>query len=793
MAAVLPHTLHGLGGVGKSQLAIEYAYRFAEDYDVVWWISAEEPAAVRSSLAALAPRLGLQGGGNVAEALPVVLDALRRGEPYRRWLLVFDNADQPEELTSLFPYGPGHILVTSRNQRWAGAAETIEVDVFDRDESVALLRQRGRELSPRDADRVAGRLGDLPLALEQAAAWQAETGMSVDEYLRLLDQRLIQLMSENPPGGYPSTVAATWSLALERLRGPMPASVQLLELCAFLAPEPVSWTLLSVGRFVALPAPLNGTVRDPILLGRAIREIGRYALARVDHARNSLHMHRLVQAVLREQLSPEQREEMRGHVHALLAAADPGDPDDPANWERYQGLWPHLAASSAVDSTDADARQLVLHQARCLFMRGDYESGGEFAGAVLERWRETLGKDHPDTLTMARHLGTMLRMQGEYETARALDEDTLARARKVFGEDHEETLLMVNNHSAGLRVLGEFAAARALDEDGLARARRVFGDEHPRTLMMANNLAVDMRLVGDFRAARTLDEDTFPKRRQVLGEDHPFTLFSVNNIARDLRECGEYAASATLQERTLARYRLRLGKDHPDAMRAAKNYAVSLRKAGAYEAARALAEENLTLYRRKFGDDHPDTLAAGTNLSNDRRLTGDLAGARTVAEDTLRRYRRVLGEEHPYTLACATNLATVLRAAGEHAAARAMDEDTLPRFRQVLGDDHPFTLTCASNLANDLNAAREHQAARALQEDTLTRFGRVLGEEHPYTLACASNLAVTLRAVREHAAARPLAEETVDKYREVLGPDHPDTAAAMAGKPIECDIEPAPW
>src|ERR1700761_7890139 len=187
----LSRAVLGLGGVGKTTIAIEYAPLYSGDYDLVWWIPADQLSSVRASLADLASKLHLDSppASGMDGAIRVVLNALRRGEPYKRWLLIFDNADEPDKVEEFIPRGPGDVLITSRNQGWKSYINTVPMDVFTRPESTEFLLKRApRGLSEADAERLAEKLGDLPLALEQAGALLSETGMPADEYLRLIDR-----------------------------------------------------------------------------------------------------------------------------------------------------------------------------------------------------------------------------------------------------------------------------------------------------------------------------------------------------------------------------------------------------------------------------------------------------------------------------------------------------------------------------------------------------------------------------------------------------------------------------
>jgi hypothetical protein len=791
VTALLPHTLHGLGGVGKTQLAIEYVWRFASSYDLVWWISAEQPALIRSSLATLATRLELPSGEDLDKTLVAVHDALRTQNPYKRWLLVFDNADRPEDLDRFLSTPGGHILITSRNRAWSGVAETVEVDVFTRAESLELVNRRLPGAPAEEADRLAEAVGDLPLALEQAAAWMLATATPVPDYLRLLEEQVGQLLLESPPTNYPLPVVATWGLAFDQLSRQAPAAVQLLELCSFLGSEPVSVRLLPMGRYASLPSPLDATVRDEIPLRRAVRDIGRYGLAKVDPARNSIEIHRLVQAVLRDRLTEEQRAAYQRSVHELLAAANPGNPtDDPQSWPRHAELAPHVLPAKLIEGDTLESHKVVLDQVRYLWVIGDYRSSWQLAENAYNDWNERLGSDYEQTLVVGRFLANALRSVGRTDEARALNEDIWARTRRTFGENHEHTLAVANSVGADLRWQGRWREARELDEDILERHKRVFGEDDASTLNSANNLAVDLRLLCDFARARELDEETIERRRRVIGDDHPLTLFGISSLSRDYYGLGDFQAALTLQRQSLPVHRAKLGPDHSDVMRATRVHTLTLRSLGEYGGACEIGEELVTRSQRVLGDDHPDTLGALTALANSLALVDRLTEARMAGEDALARYRNVLGNDNPFTLAAATNLAIALRAAGDYTAARTLDEAALAGFTAALGEDHPFTLSCAINMTVDFAMAREHAAARDLGERTLAGLRRVSGPQHPDTLVCASNLAIDLRSTGDTEAARTLAEETVLGMRKALGHSHPETHLAETGRHNAIYVEP---
>ncbi|MFC8512743.1 FxSxx-COOH system tetratricopeptide repeat protein [Streptomyces sp. NPDC057257] len=792
--AVLPHALHGMGGVGKSLLAVEYLYRRMSEYDVVWWISAERTAQISLSLVELAPRLGLTPGSDASSTVASVLEALRVGRPYANWLLVFDNAESPEAVQQFFPAGgPGNILITSRNPQWASIARPLEVDVFMREESKQLLRVRGPEISDEEADRLAEALGDLPLAIEQAAAWHAETGMLVDEYLRLLNEKRVDLLRGTAPLDNQHPVIAAWNISLDQLETKNPAAYQLLQVCSFYAAEPIARTLFARMPRGSIAPELDAALEDPIRLGQVIREIGRYSLARFNHRNNSLQMHRLVQAALLYRMTEEDRNSMQRGAHLLLAASDPNDPNNAQRWERYGSLYPHVLVSEAVKSEESWVRNLVVNEVIYLLRWGDYESGLELARTAHETWSQALSPDHPQTLQVARWLGFLLFTMGKYGEAADLNSSVLEAYRRSIGPDAQDTIDALGNVAIDHRVRGAFSEALSLSESVHQQYLRLLGPDDPETLRAAHNVGVSLRLAGDFARARDLDQQTWQSWILIYGQDHVDTLRTWLGYILDTRELGDYATALTYHREIVERSTALLGGDNPLTLSCFRHLAVALRKAGEHQVAMETAEAARTDLVHRYGEQNPESMASTLELTVHLRHSGNLQEALRLGTQICEQYERTYGKHHPHALSAAVNLAITYRLLGNPSASQYINALVLEEFTASLGENHPSTLVCRTNLASDHYALGDAATALSLDTETLRRSQQVFDEDHPSTLACAANLGMDLRTLGRVEEADTLHTDTRERLARKLGSSHPAVAQAADWEHrADCDIDPTP-
>lgn len=596
-----PVVLCGIGGAGKTRLAVEYVYRHAAGYDLVWWVDAEEVDCIGDQLAALAVAMGACGP---AAAVPEALEALQRHLRSRLAgsnLIVFDNADAPTRLAALLPAGTGHTLLTSRNPLWAEVASPVRVGVFERGQSRHLLCDRLPGLATADADRLAEQLGDLPLALAQAAGVMAEQGLNADIYLAELARDAAYVTGQGGPISYSTSLAAAVAVSVRRLDG---TARHLLELCALLAPETIPTSVL-----------VHAADVDRVAARRGLATLNRHGLARLDGG--GVLIHRLTQAILRDTLDPGRRAGLRAAVEHGLGVAAPDDHGNvPATWPRWQALLPHLSALDPVTVDDPGLRRFAWIAVRYLLTRGLYAPALRYAAHLFQGWRARMGPDDLATLCAARGYAMALDHGGESAAAVELARDTLRRFVDTFGPYHVDTLQTENVLAM---IIPDGAGEEAFD---LARRScrnrlRVLGAEHPEAVWSVAVLADRAAHAGRVALARRLAEWAWTALHRLLGEEHPFTHQSATVLADVMQRLGEHARAHDILVDALPASIRSLGADHAYVLQMQATLATGLLGVGAHAEAAALAQSIAVRYTELFGPDHPWTI----------EVLGDLAPA----------------------------------------------------------------------------------------------------------------------------------------------------------------------
>ncbi|MCM1973573.1 FxSxx-COOH system tetratricopeptide repeat protein [Streptomyces sp. G1] len=795
-------TLLGLSGIGKTQIAVEYAHRFAAEYDAVWWVPAEDRATARERLVELAPALGLpRGAGSHGDQIRAVLEALRRGTPHDRWLIVFDGCDNPDDLTDLLPSGPGDIIITSRNREWASRHTSIvEVPLYDRSESVAFVRRRAVRLTAAEADRLAEALGDYPLALDQAAGWLADSPLGVGEYVALLegvDSREPLTLSED----YPLPFQTALAILLNNIRVNFPDALTLLRLFVFFAPGPVPLWLLRDFPAREVPERVAGMLGDPVRWNEALNKLVQFSVVHLEHSdgpvgegsggTGTAQIQRTVHRVVRENLSEEEAEPLARAVQRVLVEAAPGRPTDSRLWPRYAELVPHLGPSGALTSSDPSTRTFLLDCVRYLVLAGEYPACLRLCEDIGRSWRSVLGADHPTLRELASLHITVLRLLGRPGQAEEAFRELLpgagpgrGRSRQDLREERARGLLLL--------ALGRYEEAREWIEPLVHATRELLGRDDSTTLQARHDLATAYRLLGRYQEAHDLDQETLLRRERMLRARHPSTLSSVLAHAVDLRLLGHYREARALQEQGVRRVRQMLGPSHPLALSAEHNLAMCLRGDGDLPGAGQLLRTVRERAARLFGADSPGALAVACDHAAYLREHGDIDEARGLSEDVLRAYERQLGRAHPYAIGAMGNLALVLRAQGEREEALSLAEQGLAGMRGALGTRHPWTLGCALNVTAHRQVRGHVEEALSLSRETLRGAEQAFGPTHPMTFAAQIALAADLRVVR--------AREEADKYEDAgirglastLGVQHVQTVAARQRSRPYWDFAPIP-
>jgi tetratricopeptide (TPR) repeat protein len=812
--------LHGLGGIGKSTLALRYAHRYRGDYTLIWWINAASPDEIQTSLISLTHTLA-PGWAATAERAAQLAWVMQWLAWHPGWLLVYDNVENPDDLapyTGALPQGH-HLATSRRTTGWPDSAATLNLGNLSAEDAVTLLcRLAFKDTTPTprqqaDARALTADLGYFPLAIKQAGAYLAQNrGISLAAYRRRLSTKLGKASHGIDAE---RTIARIWNVTLRALEEDDPLAVEVLHTAAWLAPDDIPHTMLAS----------NGG--DPDDIAEAIGTLAAYSM--VSDNGVTVTVHRLVQAVLRIPRpadGTQQPQHLRGRDRAeqavLRSLPSPSGQDTTAD-SQWDTLIPHLVALAATTlpghhnapltdayTTAANRLHQQGHTARTipllnatltqreqvhgdthphtLTSRGNlayaYLEAGNLAQAIplfeatLPQYEQILGDTHPQTLTSRIHLAGAYQKAGHLTHAINLYETTLTQYEQILGDTHPHTLASRIHLAYAYREAGDLERAISLYEATLTQCEQVLGDSHPHTLASHSHLAGAYQEAGDLERAIPLYEATLTQREQMLGDTHPDTLNGRHNLACAYQEAGDLTRAIKLLETTLTQYEQILGDTHPQTLASRSHLAGAYQKGGDLTRAIKLLETTLTQREQILSDTHPDTLASRNNLAYVYLEAGDLERAIPLYEATLTQSEQILGDTHRQTLASRIHLAGAYQKAGRLIRAIDLYEATLTQCEQILGDTHPDTLASRNNLAGAYLQAGDLERAIPVYEAALAQCAQILGDSHPHALASRNNLAYAYLEAGDLERAIPLYEATLIRSEQILGDSHPQTLAS---------------
>ncbi|MFI8391402.1 tetratricopeptide repeat protein [Streptomyces sp. NPDC085540] len=802
--AVLGQVLAGMGGVGKTQLAAQYA-RNAQStgaVDLVVWVTAATRQGIVDAYAEAAAEV--LGASGVADQAATAFLAFLDRDRAVRWLVVLDDVAVAADLTGLWPPDSpnGHTLITTRNRDAAllDGRRLVDVGLFTEAESKAYLTAKlasfRRQDDPREVAALADDLGHLPLALAQAVPYMANRRLTCSAYrARLADRRrtLPTLLADinGLPDDQRLTVAAAWSLSIDLADELHPQGLArpLLRLAAWLDPNGIpSSVLTSEPAHTYLNAragtePETGTAGETDDINDALWNL--HQLSLIDYTPSTPHqavrVHQLIQRAVREGLRTGTCERI------VRTAADALTDVWPEN-ERDVLLARVLRANAAA-LLQHPGPALYLPQAHAMLFRMGTSMGecGQVSGALAhfrafaDAAGDHLGADHIQTMWARGNMARWLGETGDAAGAAAEFESLLDRRRRVLGPDDPETLSAQARFARWLAESGDRRRAIEIIRALLLVQSAVLGPDHPETLSARANLANWQGQEGDAAGAVSATRVLLADRVRVLGPDHALTLLTRANLAYWQKEAGDEASATARYELVLADQERLLGQDHPAVFLTRSNIALARGEAGDAAGASAALDELLQHMLRVLEPDHLDTLAVRRNLAHWRTRSGDAAGAAAAFEELSAAQERVLGSRHARTRESRHQAAACMMEAGDPAGAMAAYERWLADYEPVLGPDHADVFITRTNLADAQGEAGDAAGASAALDALLQHVLLVVEADSPHILAVRWFLAHWRGRAGDAAGAAAAFEELSAARERVLGPLDPLTVDALSG------------
>jgi tetratricopeptide (TPR) repeat protein/transcriptional regulator with XRE-family HTH domain len=755
VALTQTYALHGLGGVGKTQLALEYVYRHALEYSTVFWIEAETEETVISSLLRLAEALQLPERKE-GDQQRVVAAVQRWLSSHSGWLLIWDNLEDLDLLSRLMPTPPrqGAILLTTRCQALGTLAWGMDVAPMAQEEGVLFILRRAKRLSPEAIEEQVQHLatrrsdeyttaralvtlmGGLPLALDQAGAYIEETGCSLAAYLQCYQQQCLHLLDRRGMvhGDHPLSVAATFELACQRVAQRNPAALELLRCCACLYPDAIPEDLL-LGGTDHLGPVLGPIVADVSRFDEALAMLRTFSLVQRQPETHTLSLHRLVQVIVQGALSEQERVTLQLRLVHLLNAAFPETKATTyfqiETWKLREQLLPHvLTCLAAIPEPfqDQEVAGVLLKAAGYLKERGQWAQAERLGQRAVFLFEHLLGPEHPQVGSSLYFLAMLYHVQGKYEQAERLLQRALRIQEQAWGPDHPEVADLLSSIASIYHRQGRYGQGEALCQRALRIQEQALGETHPDLVYSLSVLGILYTDQENYKQAASMIQRVLQIYEQTLGPDHPDLSCSLNNLGLVYINQGKYELAEPLCRRAVILAEHGWGAEHPNVATLLETLATLYREMGQDEQAKPLYQRALQITEQARGPDHPFVAFFLHGLALISQKQGEDDEAESLYQRALSLSEQQLGQNHPQTAQTLHDLALFRKSQGNLHEARSFAERALHIREQALGNAHSHT-TASQSLVVQLQAEQQ-----PVQEGTPFPCGEEEHSDHSSTV-----------------------------------------------------------